>query len=220
MADLHYLEEIEFDDSNPESRCACVLLLDVSASMSGAPIRQLNEGLVELQTALQADDLASMRVELAVVTFGGRVNLHQDFITANQLELEPVTTSGSTPMGEAINLGLDMIQRRKEIYRSNGVSYYRPWIFLITDGSPTDEWKTAAARVQEAEASKSVAFFAVGVQKANMNTLNQISTRQAVKLQGLHFQEMFVWLSESLRSVSHSQVGDQVPLAPPGWAEV
>jgi uncharacterized protein YegL len=216
-----YLEQVEFDTSNPEPRCACVLLVDVSGSMGGEPIQQLNEGLVAFQQALNADSLASLRVELAVVSFGCNVTVARDFVTANQFQPPKLSASGSTPMGQAINLGLDMVTQRKSTYQQNGVPYYRPWIFLITDGAPTDEWQSAAQRVKQLEASKGVAFFAVGVQGANMNTLGQIATRTPLQLKGLNFRSMFVWLSQSLTSVSHSQVGQQTPLpAPQGWAEV
>jgi len=216
-----FLEEVEFAE-NPEPRCPCILLVDVSSSMNGEPIRQLNEGLVTFQQELQRDPLASVRVEVALISFGSQAKLEQDFVSASQFRAASLTASGSTHMGEAINLALDQLRTRKDTYRRNGISYYRPWIFLITDGEPTDEWQSAARRVQQEEASRAVAFFAVGVQGANLNKLGQISTaRTPVQLKGLHFGEMFVWLSQSLTTVSHSQVGEQVPLQPPtGWAAV
>lgn len=215
------LELVKFDDSNPEPRCPCVLLLDVSGSMNGDAIRELNAGLSTFQQALQRDDLAAMRVEVAIITFGSKVQVAQDFVSAHQFEAQPLRASGSTPMGEAIQLALDMLRQRKDVYRQHGISYYRPWVFLITDGAPTDNWRPAAQRVQQEEAGKSVAFFAVGVQRADMKRLGQIATRQPLKLKGLNFSDMFVWLSQSLTSVSHSQVGDQVPLeSPSGWSVV
>jgi uncharacterized protein YegL len=222
MQDINeFLERVEFDDSNPEPRCPCVLLLDVSGSMSGEPINQLNRGLMTFQQALQEDNLAQLRVEVAIVTFGSGVTVIQDFITANQFQAPTLEISGLTPMGEAINMALDMVQQRKQTYKQSGVAHYRPWIFLITDGGPTDEWQSAAQRVMQEEGKKAVAFFAVGVQGAHMEILSQITSRQPLMLQGLNFRELFVWLSASLTSVSHSQVGEQVPLSPPtGWAEV
>ncbi len=170
---------------------------------------------------MQQDDLAALRVEVAIVSFGTSVQVEQPFISAHEYSAQPLRTGGNTPLGEAINLVLDMVRQRKDTYKQMGVPYYRPWIFLITDGAPTDEWRSAAQRVQAEEASKAVAFFAVGVQKADMKVLAQITTRQPLRLQGLNFRDMFVWLSQSLTSVSHSQVGEQVPLtAPTGWSVI
>jgi len=75
--------------------------------------------------------------------------------------------------------------------------------------------------VREGEASKAFAFFAIGVRGANMKTLKQISVREPLMLDGLRFRELFSWLSSSLRSVSRSTPGTEVPLQPPtGWASV
>lgn len=124
-------------------------------------------------------------------------------------------------MGEAIKQAIDMVKQRKGEYKSSGISYFRPWIFLITDGAPTDEWQSAAALVREGETSKSFAFFAIGVKGADMGTLKQISVREPLKLKGLMFRELFVWLSASMRSVSSSAPGDVIVLSPPsGWTEV
>lgn len=61
------LESVEFAD-NPEPRCPCVLLLDTSGSMQGAPIDALNPGLKAFRDDLNKDPLASRRVDVAVVT--------------------------------------------------------------------------------------------------------------------------------------------------------
>jgi uncharacterized protein YegL len=124
-------------------------------------------------------------------------------------------------MGAAIHQALQMVDDRKAEYKKNGISYYRPWIFLITDGGPTDEWKTAAAAVREGDTGKKFAFFAVGVKGANMDILSQISVREPLSLDGLRFRDMFKWLSSSLKSVSQSTPGTDVALTPPsGWTSV
>ncbi|EHC4341603.1 VWA domain-containing protein [Escherichia coli] len=206
--------------SNPEPRCPCILLLDVSGSMNGRPINELNAGLVTFRDELLADPLALKRVELGIVTFGP-VHVEQPFTSAANFIPPILFAQGDTPMGAAITKALDMVEERKREYRANGISYYRPWIFLITDGAPTDEWQAAANKVFRGEEDKRFAFFSIGVQGADMKTLAQISVRQPLPLQGLQFRELFSWLSSSLRSVSRSTPGTEVVLeAPKGWTSV
>lgn len=206
--------------TNPQNRCPCILLLDVSTSMQGNKINQLNEGLHTFKTALLQDEVAAARVELAIITFGAEVKLLQDFHSVDAFIPPTLVANGETPLGQAVELALDTLQNRKNLYKANGISYYRPWLFLITDGAPTDPWQNAAQRVKSQEARKKIAFFCVGVQGANMEMLNQISSRIPVKLQGVQFKDMFEWLSASLARVSQSNIGDEVPLERPDWTAV
>lgn len=217
-------EQISFETndfaSNPEPRCPCVLLLDVSGSMSGRPLDELNAGLTTFRDELSADDLAMKRVEVGIVTFGP-VKVETPFTSASTFYPPTLQSQGDTPMGAAISQALNMVEERKRDYRTNGIHYYRPWVFLITDGGPTDSWRAAADAIREGEASKKFAFFAIGVKGADMDKLRQISARAPLSLDGLKFRELFSWLSSSLRSVSRSTPGTEVPLeAPKGWASV
>jgi uncharacterized protein YegL len=236
--------------SNPEPRCPCVLLLDVSGSMAevvanagqdtGQTVQQdgktyrvvsggttridfLNEGLRAYHADVMSDTLAAQRVEVSVITFGGSVQTVAPFVTAHEFTPPTLEANGETPMGAAILQAIEAVTERKRLYKQNGLHYYRPWIFLITDGEPTDDWRTAAAKVREGEKNKAFAFFAVGVEGANFDILQQISDRMPLPLKGYSFREMFQWLSQSQRSVSHSNPGqeDQVKLtSPAGWASL
>ncbi len=224
MSDTIPLEDaIEFAE-NPEPRCPCVLVLDTSGSMQGDPIEALNLGLVTLRENLLKDPMASRRVEIAVIAFDNEIRVVQDFITPDRFEPPRLTAQGQTFMGGAIQKALDLIEARKKQYRANGIAYYRPWAFLITDGEPQGEpesiVRNAAQRLQNDEAAKRVAFFAVGVEGANLETLASLVVRTPVKLKGLNFAEMFVWLSRSMEAVAQSRTDEQVALPPPGWASV
>ncbi len=217
-------EQIPFGSDNfadnPEPRCPCVLLLDTSGSMGGMPLMQLNEGVRTFKQELLSDHLATKRVEVAIVTFGP-VTVESDFHTVPNFHPRELDTTGDTPMGEAILKGIDMITKRKKEYKNHGISYYKPWIILITDGAPTDEWARAAMGVREGEAGKSFAFFAIGVEGANMEILKDISVRAPLKLKGLMFREFFMWLSASMKMVSSKNPGTAVNLLPPsGWSEL
>jgi uncharacterized protein YegL len=210
---------------NPEPRVPCVLILDVSGSMSGEPIRQLNEGLTVYKDSLSADPLAKKRVEVAIVTFGTEVKSVCDFVTADNYSPPVLEAGGMTPMGQAVSLAMDMVESRKAQYKSNGIAYYRPWLFLLTDGGPNDEgWETVATKAIEGDKAKKFAFFGVGVDGADFATLQKFCVREPLKLKGLEFRKLFQWLSSSQQSVSRSTPGDQVPLAnpaaPDGWAAV
>jgi uncharacterized protein YegL len=209
---------------NPEPRCPCLLLLDTSGSMSGRPIDELNAGLRVFKEELSSDAMAMQRVEVALMTFGP-VHVLSDFHTADLFQPPTLRTTGDTPMGAAIVQGLDMLEARKATYKQAGVGYYRPWVFLITDGSPTDSWELAAQRVHAGDnpERKAFSFFAVGVEGADMAKLAAICSpnRPPLKLRGLSFRELFSWLSSSLGGVARSQPGQLVALpTPTGWSAV
>lgn len=214
------IPDISFDPTNPDPRCACVLVLDTSTSMRGEAIAQLNAGLQIFQHELQQDSVACMRTEVAIITFGP-TQICQSFIPASDFVAPTLTAKGNTSMGSAMSLALELVTERKQVYQQNAIPYYRPWVFLISDGAPTDSWKRVATTVQQAEQQKHIAVFAVGVDGAKLEVLNHFSNRPAVALKGYSFREMFVWLSASLRQVSSSQVGSAVALTPPtDWAEL
>jgi uncharacterized protein YegL len=107
------------------------------------------------------------------------VQLVQDFTTIDTFNPPVFTAQDVTPMGQAIEFSLDLLEKRKATYKTNGIQYYRPWIFLITDGAPTDEWQNAARLVRNAEAQKRVVFFAVAVEGADTDSTIPSSTHEA-----------------------------------------
>ena len=205
---------------NPDPRCPCVLVLDRSGSMSGERINELNAGLRQFRDELISDDLAARRVELAVVPFGP-VRRGSSFHSPYDFNPQPLSADGDTPTGEAIEYAIDLVADQKAVYKQHGIMYYRPWIILMTDGMPTDEWQRAAKLIRDGESARAFSFFAIGVKDADMNVLRALSVRDPLRLRGLAFREFFVWLSSSLSSVSKSQVGTAVALpSPSGWSSV
>lgn len=211
---------VTFGD-NPEPRCACILLLDTSGSMANEKIQLLNEGVAELEKALKSDPLASLRVEPLVITFGGAVQVHGSFATADQFTPPVCAADGVTPLAEGIICALDAINVRVKDYQRSGLAQFRPWIVMITDGEATDAQPVideAKRRLHAAEAAKQVCFFAVATEDANHQKLQELSVRPVKVLKGLAFKELFTWVSLSLISASSGSPGQAMELPPTPWA--
>lgn len=218
----HFLAEVDLV-RNPEPRCPCLLLLDTSGSMEeDGKIDALNNGIRRLIEDLQHESLARKRVELSIVTFGGRVQVHQPFQTIMDCSFTPLAANGRTPMGEAVLLGLRELEQRKAAYRKNNVNYFRPIVYLITDGLATDEIGPAAAAVQKAEREQGLSMYCVGTHGCDFNHLVMMSKRPPLKLHEGRLSELFQFISNSMKVMSQSQPGQQVP-APTGldaWATI
>jgi len=189
--------------------------------MEGHRIEALNAGLQTLHDNLLSDTVAARRIEIAIVTFDDHVRVVQEFVTVDKFHPPSLAASGSTHMAGGIERALNLIEARKETYRKSDIFYYRPWVFMITDGQPEGEPEEAVAkavrRLRADEEGKRVAFFAVAVEGADMRRLRAMVVRTPLELEGLDFKGLFLWLSASMQSVSRSQAGDKVVLPPMGW---
>jgi uncharacterized protein YegL len=155
---------------------------------------------------MKTDKLALKRVEIAIVSFPPVRTAHP-FVTVDAFKPPKLAASGDTPLGAAVLHALKLIEERKAEYRAQHLEWFRPWLFLVSDGAPNgnDDWRGAAAAVRHAEADNKVAFFGVGVAGAEMDVLAQFSRRPPLKLVDLRFREMIVWLTRSMQAVSRSQ---------------
>ncbi len=204
------------DLADGEPRCLLTLLLDTSGSMDGEPITKLNEALVLLSQELKNDPFTRRRVDISVITFGNNgVLLMKDVTTADSFIPPTLTAGNGTPMGEAIAAALVLQRACKDAYRQNGIPYYRPWIFLLTDGMPTDNWTQIIQPLHDIVANKGALFFAIGVgNEVDENILSQIAPASSPpkKLDGMKFNALFQWLSGSMGMVSRSKPGEQTKL--------
>lgn len=223
--DERYILRQEDLVENPTARVPICLVLDVSSSMDGEPIRELNEGVRLFFDAIRSDDVAQYAAEICIVTFGDAVTKKLDFMSVERQEVPTLYASGMTPMGEGVSLALDLLEARKGDYKRAGVDYYQPWMVVMTDGAPTDDISAAATRIRSLVAEKKLTVFPIAIgEAANLNTLATLSpTRPPLRLQGLNFREFFTWLSRSVSRVSQSTPGESVELDVAGiqaWGKV
>lgn len=214
------IPDVVFSD-NTNQRTPCVLLLDGSGSMQGAPIAQLYDGLRVFEAQLKQDPTTALRVQVLVLRVGDndQVEVLTDWCDSIDFTAPVVTANGSTPLGAGITVALEKVEAQKRAYDANGISSTRPWIMMISDGVPTDTgWQEAAARARAAEQNKKCVVFPIGTEGADLAALGMFSNRAPRRLQGLNFADLFVWLSRSMSVVSGSTPGATIQLPAADWA--
>jgi uncharacterized protein YegL len=99
---------------NPTSRVPVALCLDISGSMTGEPIDELNEGIRLFFDALCSDAIAKTSAEVAIVTFSDQPEIKLDFQNIDRIEAPPtLTAGGSTDLGGGVGMALDKLETRK-----------------------------------------------------------------------------------------------------------
>ena len=202
---------------NFEQKCLCVLVLDVSGSMRGEPIAELNRGLQDFYNEIKEDETTSQRLEVSIMTFNDNVKTLQEPALVDNFTMPTLTAFGSTAMVDAVNEAIEKVEARKNWYKETGQPYYRPWIILMTDGEPDDDQDVdgLAKQIKQDTESKKYMFLPIGVGKdANMSVLSKMQGNiPPMKLQGTKFSSFFKWLSASMGTVVNSTEGQQVNLS-------
>ena len=214
--------------TNREERCAVVLVLDTSGSMVGKRIDLLNQAIQSFHSTILSQPLVATKVDIAIITFSHFV-VWKDFVNANRFQPAYLQAVGGTIISFPLSVALDMVTKRKDTYRINGISYHRPWVVLITDGDPehdTDEdIDEISRRLRQTEDLRQCSLFTITCGEANRQETYDLlrdkiapPNRPPKKTTEANFDELFNWLSNSLAAVSQSSPNDQVRLADTsGW---
>ena len=202
-----------------EGHASCLIMVDTSGSMYGDKIASVNAGISTFLEQLKADKRARETVDIAVISFGGSVNVVQEFSPAALIDSIPsLSADGGTPMGEALDRAITMVLDRKHLYDAKGVQSFIPWIVMFTDGEPTDDITFAKQRL-DAENAKStsgkgrIQLWTLAVQGANVALLQSL-TKRNLYITDSDYTKIFDWTRKSLALVSASKPGDQVQLTP------
>ncbi|MFG8982319.1 VWA domain-containing protein [Pseudomonas aeruginosa] len=135
------MSNIPFDPSKftaPKAKpLPVVLLLDVSGSMSGEKIRNVNDAVRDMLDTFSDTENGETEIHVAIITFGSQVVLHQPLASASDIHWQDLSAGGMTPLGTALQMAKAMIED-KDVVPSRA---YRPTVVLVSDGGPNDAWE-------------------------------------------------------------------------------
>ncbi len=203
---------------NFEQKLPLIFVLDVSYSMRDKGIDELNQGLKSFEQFFVNDPVAMARLEVAVLTFSTRVTLVRNFGPLGYPPLPILQAGGRTNMVEGVEIALDLLKNRKDYFKRLGLGYYRPYVILITDGSPwpNNDVDGIAKAIKEGVNNRSFIFQAFGAGKANLSVLKKISHSDFFPqiIQGYDFRSFFNLLIPSVSTHIANPKNSKIILRP------
>ena len=221
MADTTYRAQRTRPGDEPRARCPCVLLLDVSAIDGRRADRRAQRRPALAATNWRPISLSAQRVEVAVVTFGGRVETVCPFVVAEQFVPPTLFVNGDTPMGAAILHAIEQLAARKSLYKQQALPLF-PAV-AVSDHRRRADRRLVAGPRRGASGRGGPRVCVLLRRRAGGEVGRAVADRPApaAGVDGLRFRDLFVWLSRSLRSVSAPGSATKRPSAcsiPPGRA--
>jgi uncharacterized protein YegL len=186
-------------------RLPVYLLLDISESMAGPAIEAITQAVETLVKELIATPQSAETTHLSVITFSRVANQVTPLTDLMRFQTPKLSARPGTGMGAALRLLMDCIQREVVTTSETIKGDYKPLVFLLTDGQPTDRWEEAAALVKQSCASGKINLVAVGCgPDVDFGVLSKITdvVLKMPKLMPDTIHKSFVWISSSIKMAS------------------
>lgn len=185
-------------------------------------MQKLIEGLITFKSQLMKDVIARSSAEICIVAFSDNAVCLSDFCSADKFEVPEFETSGSTDMGAGVNLALDKLEERKNMYKEVGIDYYQPMLVIFSDGGANGNkavFNAASRRACDMVNNRKLTSLPIVICKKNdekevnnaYESLKSFSPKnKPKKLDAIKFTDFFEWLSKSVSIRSRSQPEDRV----------
>lgn len=200
-------------------RLPIYFLVDVSESMVGEPIQQVQDGMRMIVQELHTDPYALETAYISVIAFAGKAKSVTPLTELYKFYPPTFPIGGGTSLGAALNFLMDDMDKSLVKTTLEKKGDWKPIIFLFTDGTPTDDPTPAFTRWnQKYRHSANIVAISIG-DNANTQLLGQIS-ENVLRLNNtdeISFKSFFKWVTASIKatSVSVTDMGDdEVKLAP------
>ncbi len=192
-------------------RLPIFFLLDVSESMVGEQLYRLEDGISKIIDSLRTDPHAIETAWIAVIAFAGKVRRLAPLTELTSITAPALPVGGGTSLGRALNFLMDEIDTNVRKNTAEVKGDWKPIVFLITDGKPTDD-VTASVERWRKHYSNNVTLVAVSIgRSADLSVLNQLTEADKVltldDTTDAAFRKFITWVTQSVQARSRS-VGD------------
>lgn len=199
---------IEFDSASTR-RLPVYLVLDVSGSMSGDGIEAVNQGVQLLLTELQSDPMALETAWISCITFADNAKEILPLTEVGRASIPPQSAGGLTQLEKPLRLLLDKLENEVRPNTPQQKGDYKPLVFIMSDGNPTDndKWPEAAAELREHAAQRTANIIALACGRGiNTEILKNITPTVLLMEDQTpdNIRDFFKWVSQSVRVTSRS----------------
>jgi len=186
-------------------RLPVYLVLDCSESMAGPAMEAVNRGVATLLAELKSSPQALETVFLSIITFSSNARQVVPLTEILQVQLPRLSIRPGTALGAALQLLGTCLKR--DVVRTDRSTKgdYRPLVFLMTDGQPTDAWEDAANTIRGLREPKIANLYAIGCGDDVDGGILYRITDVVLKMPDMSpeaFRKFFVWLTASVSSAS------------------
>jgi uncharacterized protein YegL len=183
-------------------RLPVYLLLDCSGSMHGDPIEAIKMGLRQLRADLQSDPQALESVWLSVITFESSAKQVVPLTEIGAFQEPKLEASGTTALGDALRLLLSCLDREVRKTTATQKGDWKPLIFIMTDGQPTDSWEKYADELKKKRPGNIIACAAgAGADDKVLKRITEIVVRLQDASQGT-LGAFMKWVTASVSTTS------------------
>ncbi len=194
-------------------RLPVYLVVDTSESMVGEPFRAVTTGITTLIHELRGEPMALESAFISLITFASRASQEIPLTDLLQCQLPELTMGSGTALGAALDLTRESIARDVRRGSETAKGDWKPLVFLMTDGTPTDSWRSAAQRFRrELVDTGNVNLIGVACgPHADASILRQL-TGTVLNLKDtseVSFKSFFEWVSASISTTSRKLQGSE-----------
>ena len=203
------------------------IVCDESGSMGpNGGVDTINRSLPELHQTLAEDPLVIDKTRISIIAFSNDADITLPLTQAAEVDALPgVTAGGGTNYGAAFSTLEAAITSDVDALKADGYRVYRPCVFFMSDGQPTDKrWEDQYESLMRHPYCPHILAF--GVEQAKPDTLRKIATLKAyMAADGVAAGPALASIMSSIGQTvvaSASQAGGQIviPPTPPGIVDL